>query len=79
VGRSPAAKNVSTEAEGIVGIRHQATTGEDTADCKELVRTVVNCRVPELAIELELLVVANSKCSINRITNPNPVYSHSYT
>jgi hypothetical protein len=32
VGQSPAGKNVSTEAEGTVGICHQATTGEDTAD-----------------------------------------------
>jgi hypothetical protein len=32
VGQSPAGKNVSTEAEGIVEIRHQATTGEDTAE-----------------------------------------------
>jgi hypothetical protein len=27
-----AGKNVSTEAEDIVGIRHQATTGEDIAN-----------------------------------------------
>jgi hypothetical protein len=32
VGQSPGGKNVSTEAEDIVGICHQATTGEDTAD-----------------------------------------------
>jgi hypothetical protein len=32
VGQSPAGKNMSTEAEDVVGIRHQATTGEDTAD-----------------------------------------------
>jgi hypothetical protein len=31
VGQSPAGKKVSTEAEDIVEIRHQATT-EDTAD-----------------------------------------------
>jgi hypothetical protein len=30
--QSPAVKKVSTEAEDIVQIRHQATTGEDTAD-----------------------------------------------
>jgi hypothetical protein len=30
VGQSPAGKNVSTEAEDIVVIRYQATTGEDT-------------------------------------------------
>jgi hypothetical protein len=32
VKQSPASKNVSTEAEGIVGIRHQATTSEDIAN-----------------------------------------------
>jgi hypothetical protein len=31
-----AGKNVSTEAEDIVGIRHQAMISEDTADCSEL-------------------------------------------
>jgi hypothetical protein len=31
VRQMPAGKNMSTEAEDIVGIRHQATTGEDTA------------------------------------------------
>jgi hypothetical protein len=29
--QSPAGKNVSTEAEGIFGILHQATSGEDIA------------------------------------------------
>jgi hypothetical protein len=32
VTQSPANKNVSTEAEDIVEIRHQKTTSEDTAD-----------------------------------------------
>jgi hypothetical protein len=31
VTQSPAGKNVSMEAEDAVGIRHQATTGKDTA------------------------------------------------
>jgi hypothetical protein len=52
VGRLPAGKNVSTEAEDIVGIRHQPTTGEDTADSEEIVRPVVNCRTCELALAL---------------------------
>jgi hypothetical protein len=45
------------------------------------VHAVVNCRVCicELEIALELLVVKFYKWSINPITNPNPVYSHSYT
>jgi hypothetical protein len=36
MGHSPAGKNVSTEADDIAGIRHQATTGEDTADQEDL-------------------------------------------
>jgi hypothetical protein len=48
-------------------------------DQKHLVRAVGNCRVYELAIELYLRVLTICKCSINPITNPNPVYSHSYT
>jgi hypothetical protein len=31
VGQSPSGKNLSTEARDIVGIRHQATTGANTA------------------------------------------------
>jgi hypothetical protein len=52
VGESPSSKNVSTEAEDIVGNHHQATTGEDTADWKVLVCTAVNSKVCELAIAL---------------------------
>jgi hypothetical protein len=43
------------------------------------VRVVVNYRVCDLAIALWLLVVMIHKCSINPITNPNPVYSHTHT
>jgi hypothetical protein len=32
VGQSPASKHVSTEAEDIVGVRHQTTTVEDITD-----------------------------------------------
>jgi hypothetical protein len=39
---------------------------------------VVNCRVCDLAVALELLVAAIRKCSINLITNPNTVYSHTH-
>jgi hypothetical protein len=58
---------------------YQTTTGEDTADWEDWVRAVVNCRVFELAIALYLHVVTICKCSVCPITNPNPVYSHSYT
>jgi hypothetical protein len=51
VGQSLACKNLSKEAEDFLGIRHQATTDEDT------VSAVANCRVCELAIALELVVV----------------------
>jgi hypothetical protein len=52
VRQSPASKNVSTEADDIVGIHHQATTGEDTAHWEDLVGAVVNGRVCELATAL---------------------------
>jgi hypothetical protein len=35
VGQFSAGKKVSTEAENIVGIPHQTTTGEDTAECED--------------------------------------------
>jgi hypothetical protein len=41
VRRSPAAKDVSTEAEDFVEIRHQATTCEGVADCEDLVCPIV--------------------------------------
>jgi hypothetical protein len=44
------AVNVSTAAEDIVGICHQATTVEGRADREDLLRAVVNCRGCELAI-----------------------------
>jgi hypothetical protein len=47
---SVASKNMRTEAERIVKIRHQATTGEDTADLEEFICDVItvtqcDCRV----------------------------------
>jgi hypothetical protein len=45
VGQLAADKNVRKEAEDIVGIRHQATTREDTADWEEFVRAAVKCSV----------------------------------
>jgi hypothetical protein len=33
------------EAEDTAGIRHQAMTGEDIADCEDSVHAVVNCSV----------------------------------
>jgi hypothetical protein len=42
--QSPTGENVSTEAENMVGIRHQATIREDISDCENLARAVVNCR-----------------------------------
>jgi hypothetical protein len=73
-----AGKNVSMEAEDIAGIRHQATSGEDTADWEDFVRAVVNCRLYELATALQLLVVMSCvyKCSINPIADQNRACSH---
>jgi hypothetical protein len=48
----PAGKNVNTEAEDIVEICHQATIEENAAYWEDLVVTLVNCEVCELAIAL---------------------------
>jgi hypothetical protein len=61
-----------------IGSRYQTMTGEHTADWEDLVRAAVYCRVCELAIALSLLVVTICKCSVNPITNPNPLHSHSF-
>jgi hypothetical protein len=61
-----------------VGSRYQ-TTSEDTADWEDLVGAVVNCRVCELAIALQLVVVTICKCAVNSIINSNLVYHHSIT
>jgi hypothetical protein len=61
------------------GSRFQGTAGEDTADCEDLVRAVVNCNVCELAIVLKLIVVTSFKSPIKPIINQNPVYSHFIT
>jgi hypothetical protein len=55
-----------------IGSLYQALTQED------LVRAGANCRVCELVIVLELLVVVIRRWSINPITNPKPIYSHAY-
>jgi hypothetical protein len=70
---------VNTESEDIVGILHHATTAEDAGDWKDLVHVLMRCRVCELAVVLQLLVVTICECSLNRITDPNPVGSYSYT
>jgi hypothetical protein len=45
VRQSPAGKNVSTEAEDIVGIRDQATASEDTAGLEDPMCPIVICEV----------------------------------
>jgi hypothetical protein len=59
--------------------RESGSREMSTVDVEELVRAAVSCRICELAIALQLFVVTNSKCSINPITNPNSVYSHTHT
>jgi hypothetical protein len=71
-------ENGSWGSEGI-GTRYQATTGEATADWKDFARAVLNWKVRELAIALQLFVVTFCTYSINPITNPNTVYSDSCT
>jgi hypothetical protein len=50
------------------GSRYQATTSEDTADWEDLVRAVVNSRVCESAMALQLLVVRI--CKLSKIQLP---------
>jgi hypothetical protein len=61
--------NVSTEAVDV---------SEYTADLRHLVHILVDCRMCELSIALQLLVFTIYKCSINPIKKPNSVYSYSY-
>jgi hypothetical protein len=75
VGYSPAGKDVS---EDIVRIGYQETTSEDIEDFMCAAVTVI-FRVCK-PVRLSWLFVDTScvyKCSINPITNPNPVYNHS--
>jgi hypothetical protein len=46
---------------------------------ENLVCAVGNCRVFEIAIVLQVLVVMSCKCPINPLTNTNPIYSHTHT
>jgi hypothetical protein len=50
---------------------------EGKADWEDLAYAVVRCRVHELVrvLQLLVLVVTNYKCSINTVTNRNPVSS----
>jgi hypothetical protein len=43
------------------------------------VRAVVYCRVREIAIALEFIVIISRKRPINLVSNPNSVNSHLYT
>jgi hypothetical protein len=50
-----------------------------TTDWEDSVRAVVNCRVHELAIALQLLVLTTCKWSKNTITNANPIYNYTHS
>jgi hypothetical protein len=54
---------------------------EDSSLEKGLAGAVVICELWRLAVAVQLLVLRSRvyKWSINRVTNPNPVYSHTYT
>jgi hypothetical protein len=54
----------------IVRRRYQATTSEDIED---LMFEAVICRVCRLVKVLQLFLVTSCMCSVNPITNPNPV------
>jgi hypothetical protein len=68
LGQSPAGKNMSTEAEN-------PSPGNDCwrhSRLRRICSAVVNCRVCELAIALQLLVVRMCKRQVNPITSSNP-------
>jgi hypothetical protein len=69
--------SVRTLAEDIVGIRYQERTSEYIEDFMCGAVTVI-FRVCKPVRLLQLLVFTGCmyKWSINRVTNPNPVYSH---
>jgi hypothetical protein len=75
----PASKDVNTEAEEATTL--EAVTRRKPVKIQHTEKTsnVENCRVCELAIVLQLIVVTICKLLINPIINQNPVYSHSYT
>jgi hypothetical protein len=80
LGQSPASKDVNTEAEEATALGAVTRLQPVNIHYSRL-RRVHACRseLCELTIELQLIVVTYSKCSINPTTNPNPVYSHSIT
>jgi hypothetical protein len=66
-------KNVNAKAE-------EATALEAVARRQPVkINAVVNCRVCELAISLQLLIVTICDSSINLVTNTNSVCIYSYT
>jgi hypothetical protein len=65
----PVGKDVNTEAEDTTGL--EAVTRLQPVKIQQIEK---NCRVCELAIELQLLVVTFCKNSIN----PNPIHSHTH-
>jgi hypothetical protein len=71
---------VKTLAENIVRIRYKETTSEDMEEfmCAAIAVVFGVCKPMRL---LQLFVVTSRvyKWSVNRVTNPNPVCSHSYT
>jgi hypothetical protein len=77
VRQSMANNDVDTEDEEATTLeavtRRQPVKKQQTED---FVRAVVNCRVCEKALALQLLVVTFCKSTIYPITNPNPIYGH---
>jgi hypothetical protein len=75
--QSEARKNVNMEAQDSTTLG--AVTKQrlaKTAQWEGLIRAVVNWRVSELAIVLQLLVVASFESPVNQITNSNTISSH---
>jgi hypothetical protein len=67
---------VRTLAGDIVKIRYQETTEDSICAKVTLIFKLCN---PVMLLLLFVVTSCVYKCSVNPITNPNPVYNHSYT
>jgi hypothetical protein len=70
--------SVSLDFSSVVWYSLDSNNLSTEADWDGLARAVVICKMWKLAIVLQLLIVTICKLSINPISNPNPIYGHSY-
>jgi hypothetical protein len=51
----------------------EAVTRQHIVKTQKTVREIVNCKECEIRIALQLILVTICKCSINQVTNRNPI------